>query len=404
MREREFIELSLLSPRCTLHANLLFLHVYTFLTYSNFDHAALVIVNSEDRVDAPASGYGVEPHVTLRHLKVVSGLPIFSVSNTSWAKFAFAAASASASAPALAVVETDEIRDESNDRVHNASPSPKLFPFPVQFIPLKCGGRVAQQNIAKKNDGAAGSLGTAQGNCIAVEEAEQLVHQEVSWGVLDVSLPINSDETEKKHSYTFLTSNFGSILLNDSVVALQMASPVHGCDENDVTVNDVDIETNGFALIMDRGKCSFQQKMEVAEKAGARLAIIIDTKDEPLQRVGGQLPSAGYVGIPSVLVTKVCGDFLRKELETSSGSGSGNDARVRAKLLLANDDTASAAWIDLAFYAWKDSSSERLLQLKALFDKYKSEKDSKSYVVEIAAWLQRKIQEIEGDVSSSSEL
>lgn len=51
-----------------------------------YNASGLIIVNSEDRLDAPSSGLGVNKNITDNMVHVFKDLPIVAVSNTSWAK------------------------------------------------------------------------------------------------------------------------------------------------------------------------------------------------------------------------------------------------------------------------------------------------------------------------------
>ncbi len=347
--------------------------------------SALIIVNTEDRVDAPASGYGIEKWVTERHMSRAAGLPILSVSNTSWSKLKFALENSYQ--PQVLSNDNDADVDIEGENT-GVKPAASI---PVQFIPLKCGGKISK---SAGNTGGINSHGGggSTGNCIAVEEEEQLVRQEVSWGILRISNSIGEVK-----SFQFLTSNFGSVLPTDLALQLQLPisdlidGNVQGCDViRSVNSNEGEASSTSSttALVLDRGGCSFQTKIKNAEVAGARVAIIIDTKDEPLQRIGGIQPDAGYIGMPAVLVTKPCGDFLRDSFRKSVGKSA-----VKAEMLLSSDDDVASAWIDLAFYAWQNEDDERLLQLQALADKYQN---SSNNTVEIKAWLDRQIQAIRG--------
>ena len=52
------------------------------------------------------------------------------------------------------------------------------------------------------------------------------------------------------------------------------------------------------AVLVVRGKCSFDVKAFHVQQAGGSLMIVVDPNDGPLQRLGGTFPLAGHVGIP----------------------------------------------------------------------------------------------------------
>ena len=65
----------------------------SFLTKATIAHkanaTALIIVNTEDRLDSPAAGLGIDHNVTDAQVTAVASLPVITLSNTSWAKLDF---------------------------------------------------------------------------------------------------------------------------------------------------------------------------------------------------------------------------------------------------------------------------------------------------------------------------
>lgn len=62
----------------------------TFLSKATFakscNASALIIVNSEDRLDAPSSGLGIDKNITDNMVLSLKDFPIVALSNTSWSK------------------------------------------------------------------------------------------------------------------------------------------------------------------------------------------------------------------------------------------------------------------------------------------------------------------------------
>ena len=63
-------------------------------------------------------------------------------------------------------------------------------------------------------------------------------------------------------------------------------------------------------MFLRRGTCAFDLKALHAQEIGSRVLIIADTADLPLQRIGGQEPLMGSVGMPSVIVTSAAGEHI----------------------------------------------------------------------------------------------
>ena len=288
--------------------------------------SVLLVVNNEDRLDSPASGLGIDPNVTEKMVDAVAGLSIISVANTSWAKLAFSA------------------------------------PAPAHIVPLKCG---------------------PGGTCKPTLEEEKALQSEVSWG----TARFKSTESKEVRSFEFLTSNFGGRLPeNHDPLPVVMAVPPDGCSTfsaGDYTSQPL-APRGGFALAFARGGCRFHVKLEHAEAAGARLVVIYEREEEDnaLQRVGGMLPDAGYIGIPCVIVSAPAGVCMRARSSVA-------DTSVSVSLNSAGDTAGADRWIDLAFTDWAESDEERLLQIEGL-----SQKHAQAGNVEQVAWLRRRADKI----------
>ena len=287
---------------------------------------ALLVVNSEDRLDSPAAGLGIDPNVTEKMVEPVLAFPVISVANTSWAKLAFSAEVASTTAPVTA-----------------------------HIVPLKCG---------------------PGGICKATVESEKELVPEVSWG----TARFKSEKSKEVRSFEFLTSNYGGRLPEDhESLPVILGDPLDGCAPIQSTA-----ATTGrpFVLALARGGCRFSTKQQHAQDVGARLTLIFEkeSQDSALQRIGGVMPEAGFIGIPSIIVAAPAGVFLQSKLLGPSGK----DESVSVSLLAASDNSAAERWIELAFTEWAESDDERLMQIEGL-----SQKHAQARNVEIVNWLQR---------------
>ena len=333
--------------------------------------SALLIINNLDRIDSPSSGLGIDPEITQKQVDRVKALPIFSMSNTSWPKLSFALSDRPLS-----------VRDEAY----------------VRFIPLKCGA----SKLGGRSSSGSSNVNKIERGCDTVEVMDAEVQQEVTSGHMIVQLPPRFTMQEKVeeasptstftdksipipttgHAFQFLTSNFGAPLPpTNAPLQLLRAEPIDACTE--ILFGGLAGNPLPVALVVDRGGCPFHVKMANVERSGARLAIIINIKDDPLQRIGGELPAAGHIGMPGILVTAPTGAFLLKAMNYAIENESASDlGYVTTTLHPAKDQTISDSWIDLAFYSWENSLAERQIQYQALIRKHKKD-------TEIAAWLVR---------------
>lgn len=219
--------------------------------------SALLIVNSEDRLDSPASGYGIDKNVSESSVLSLESFPVISTSNNTWAKFQYAL--------------------QFN----------KDLTTYVSIVPLKCGNR---------------------GVCSPVTEEEKLLQSEVSWG----HIRVHGDNGETR-SYEFLTSNFGCQLPTLSTIAVVAAEPIDGCSPL------IGEQFADKAVLVHRGGCRFDVKSKNVQDAGGRLTVIVDVMDNALQRIGGMHPDVDYVGIPSIIVNAPSGEYMLKALQSDVG-------------------------------------------------------------------------------------
>ncbi len=314
--------------------------------------SGLLIINHSDRIDAPASGLGIDPRVTQGMIDRLAGLPIFSMSNTSWAKLAFA-------------VNLGNIAFGSPQR-----------PATVQFVPLKCGVSKTQNS---RTTGSITGNGHTERGCETIEENDAKVQQEVTWGHLQVHSKLSPTDLDVPMShitndignvakdgpvFQFLTSNFGAPLPSaNAPLSLLHAIPADACTELEFGgLSGAEIPV---ALVVHRGGCPFHVKMAHVERSGAMLAIIVNTKDDPLQRIGGDLPQAGYIGMPAILVTAPTGRYLQQVMQMAyENANIDPNASEFATISLhaSADNSITNDWIDLAFYNWEETLAGRRLQ------------------------------------------
>lgn len=72
-------------------------------------------------------------------------------------------------------------------------------------------------------------------------------------------------------------------------------------------------------ILADRGGCSFVTKVRNIEDAGAAIAIVIDSSDEPIEDVVMSDDGTGAgIRIPSMLISKTDGQKLINFIKTAS--------------------------------------------------------------------------------------
>jgi hypothetical protein len=283
----------------------------------------MIVVNSEDKLEAPSSGLGIDRNVTDSMVLQFNKFPILALSNTTWSKLVMSV--------------------RLNKMVQSAS-------F-VDVVPLKC---------------------RPGGTCMPLLPEEKELQDEVSWGTArlraydasnvgdvgdasiktDDSTGSGSQQVEVR-SFEFLTSNYGSQLPTHHVIEVVFAdlidacSPIISLNNTDLLYGSIDptgevIESKssssssstssssssssltskyaGKAVAVHRGGCRFDIKALNVQQAGGLLLVIIDVEDNALQRLGGKQPEAGFVAIPSIIVTAVGGQFLHSVLDRDDGS------------------------------------------------------------------------------------
>jgi len=283
----------------------------------------MIVVNSEDKLEAPSSGLGIDRNVTDSMVLQFNKFPILALSNTTWSKLVMSV--------------------HLNKMVHSAS-------F-VDVVPLKC---------------------RPGGTCMPLLPEEKELQDEVSWGTArlrayDASsvgdASIKTDDSTRSgsqqvevRSFEFLTSNYGSQLPTHHVIEVVFADPIDACSPI-ISLNNTDLlngsidftgeviesksssssspsssspsssssssftsKYTGKAVAVHRGGCRFDIKALNVQQAGGLLLVIIDVEDNALQRLGGKQPEAGFVAIPSIIVTAVGGQFLHSVLDRDDES------------------------------------------------------------------------------------
>lgn len=115
-----------------------------------------------------------------------------------------------------------------------------------------------------------------------------------------------------------------------------------GCKDYNMifdATGDPDIDPSPIVLV-NRGNCSFTQKARNVEHAGGRLAIIIDDKisENPEDVIMVDDGSGNGIMIPSILISKVNGDYILKEMEDDRGTHNGTLVQLYASFDMSHPD------------------------------------------------------------------
>jgi len=237
--------------------------------------AVLAIVNTEDKVEAVASGLGIDESVTPSMVEPIQDFAVITLANTSLA-------------PLLTSAENG--------------------PLIAHAVPLKCG---------------------KGGKCLPLLEEEKAFQTEITWGRARLDLSAgNTLECD------FLTSTYGGLLPISAMPVSDLAS-LADPSAGDACIGGLSsINAKGGALLVPRGGCRFDEKALAVQETGARLMVVYDTDDNAMQRLGGLHPVMGYVGIPSVMIPLPCAEKVKASISsgnraeltlTPSSDSSGHD-------------------------------------------------------------------------------
>lgn len=140
---------------------------------------------------------------------------------------------------------------------------------------------------------------------------------------------------------------------------------VYGSDQAKLD-DDILFKQDGFAtkiVLVDRGTCSFTQKVRNAERAGASLVVVIDDRQEDIENViMGDDGTGMGIRIPSMLIGKDSGKILKDFAVTAD-----TRATLSAEFTLANPNNFSEVQL------WYSSNNVAALDFIKEFDKYRHE-------------------------------
>lgn len=116
------------------------------------------------------------------------------------------------------------------------------------------------------------------------------------------------------------------------------------------------------------------------------MMIVIDRNDNTLQRLGGQVPQSGYIGIPSIMVMNDFGRCIDQYALNERKIYQDMDVILE----YGQGPEISDAWNQLAFTQWSKDIFELKNQLNELLEKKFIAIDSS-----ITAWIERKLHRVD---------
>jgi hypothetical protein len=284
--------------------NCTFLHKALNLKANNA--SGMVVVSTEDRLESPSSGYGVDRNITEDVVNSLGNFFVLQSANTTWGS----------------LLKTIEFHVAENK-----------LPT-MHIVPLQC---------------------HTGGHCNPLTREEQSLKGEISWGRIRVRRPSTKSQSR---TFEFLTSNFGAHLPVGMELPVVKSSSPFACEPMENVSSSLlqDYVMSGVAMLAQRGLCRFDVKALNAQKAGARVLILTDLEDKALQRLGGMLPDLPFVGIPAVLTTSEVGQFLQD--------------RDFVEFFPSLDDSGLENWLQIAYTEWNEDDKSRHMQLQGLLSKF----------------------------------
>ena len=97
----------------------------------------------------------------------------------------------------------------------------------------------------------------------------------------------------------------------------------------------------------------------------------------------------GYIGIPSILVSKTAADAMYSNGLQAISMTSSYDTATTVTLTPSTDASLATKWVDLAYTTFSEDDSDQLLQIEGLVEQYSSVMSN-----DIIPWLRRRTDNI----------
>ena len=116
-------------------------------------------------------------------------------------------------------------------------------------------------------------------------------------------------------SIKYSLANFGHIPYGRNLIGeLKLSDPLDACSP--INVADGEKQESPFLLI-SRGNCTFVTKAKYAQLSGAKVAVIVDNRDEETDQITMMDDGFSYsVKIPAIFISRNDGDILKNYLES----------------------------------------------------------------------------------------
>jgi len=155
--------------------------------------------------------------------------------------------------------------------------------------------------------------------------------------------------------------NFGHIPYGQSIIGRLYYNPENpeGCDRNGTYTDEfhqIDQDSHQPIFMVERGDCNFVTKVRNIARAGGKLALIIDNKNENINNVILTDDGTGAgIRIPSVMIGNSDGQRLKRFFESAT-----DEERQALKLNIQFLSAHPQKNVDVQF--WYTSSDERSMR------------------------------------------
>ena len=173
------------------------------------------------------------------------------------------------------------------------------------------GGSGSDEVMAEAQDGS----GTNNANFATPPDGQNPRMQMFVWNVSTTSFLLRvTSPSSISRAYTSVLAGFGPKLttkpITGNIILVDdgSANPTLGCQ---ALINSSDL--SGQIALVDRGSCSFLEKVQFAQNAGAKAVIVINNTTGNIITMGGT--GGTGITIPSIMISKANGDLIKNTLK-----------------------------------------------------------------------------------------
>ena len=198
------------------------------------------------------------------------------------------------------------------------------------------------------------------------------------FGELKIYYPISLIEEFSSSTIKYSLANFGHIPYGRTLIGpLKLSDPIDACSP--IRLNVTKDENESPFLLIKRGNCTFVTKVKYAQLFGAKIAVIMDDRDEFSEDI--TMTDDGYsytLRIPSIFITQKDGNQLTSFL--TSPDPSRNDI-----VLTLTFDMLQLSDIEYSF--WLSTSNRNSFLLVREYEKfYRQISDRSKFVPHYNIW------------------